>query len=122
MLDARTAQDGDVGDGHLERAKRAERRWLVLRRGRAAVCASSGAMRNREPLANPRPRRHRMRRSRLCLCLCLWRWLADWSHLVTLAGLAFTLWGTVLAAHSAAEDYRKHRGHSPLPRYDKAKA
>jgi hypothetical protein len=51
-----------------------------------------------------------------------WGWLADWSHVLTTAGLVFTLWGTGLAWQAATEDYRKHRGQPVFPQIDRAKS
>ncbi|RBY95248.1 hypothetical protein DQ237_14285 [Blastococcus sp. TF02-8] len=44
------------------------------------------------------------------------RWLADWAHLVTLAGLASTVWGISLAWTAAVNDYRTFAGRPVFPR------
>ncbi len=46
----------------------------------------------------------------------LWRWLTDWTHLLTLGGLALTLWGTALAWTAAVDDYRTFGGGHVFPR------
>lgn len=44
------------------------------------------------------------------------RWLADWAHLVTLAGLACTVWGISLTWTAAVDDYRTFAGRPVFPR------